>query len=700
MIFFREIRFHFNHRLKEFYQKIMIARLHKFFFIFLLSASSPISLLAQNKFEDSLKNVLKTEKLSDSVRVGILLQLGWNYSLINTDSARLFLDQALYYSKKIKDINRTGQSYNYIGTNFLRSSDYDSALFYYSRADSFYKKAKTKDAEINLPINKMAMAAVKGEQGNQLEAIEDYLEGIDSLRKYDFPEKWDILVSAYTNIGNVYNEINQFKKMLEYDLKALEICNNQNIPEAKTAQIQLLTSLAYIKLKRLPEAFDLLKKNDSLSQKINSPYIFCTRFGIIGRYYKTKNNSDSAIAYYNLSLKYARDIHNKFQETNMLQEIGIIYFEKKEYTKSSDFLKQSLAVSQKIGDKKREVISLKYLSEILSLTNNDHEAVKMFKAYVKLKDSLDQSANLKKINEIENRYQAERKQAQILALQKDNLIQQSTLKQRHTVIISLIAGCILLLFVALLFYKNSKNKNRLLLQNEKLHQQQLSELEKERKLEAAEYVMKGQEEERSRLARDLHDGVGGLLSGVKLSMSNMKGNVFLTEENAQSFNNVITQLDQSIAELRRVSHNMMPEALIKFGLKEALENYCESLNLSGNMKVQLQTYGMEKRMDQSTEIVIYRIIQELLNNVIKHADAKNVLIQLSREQNRFNLTVEDDGKGFDLNERASGAGLANIKARAEYLNGNVDIVSKKGEGTSVNIEGECGQREDVRNVRE
>lgn len=171
----------------------------------------------------------------------------------------------------------------------------------------------------------------------------------------------------------------------------------------------------------------------------------------------------------------------------------------------------------------------------------------------------------------------------------------------------------------------------------------------------------------------------------------MKGNVWLSEENAMSFNNVIVQLDQSIAELRRVSHNMMPEALIKFGLKEALENYCENLRLSGNIQVNLQTHGLEKRMDQNTEIVIYRIIQELLNNVIKHAEARNVLIQLFREGDRFNLTVEDDGKGFDAkrDEIQSGAGLANIRARTEYLDGTVDIVSAAGEGTSVNIEGSC-----------
>lgn len=171
----------------------------------------------------------------------------------------------------------------------------------------------------------------------------------------------------------------------------------------------------------------------------------------------------------------------------------------------------------------------------------------------------------------------------------------------------------------------------------------------------------------------------------------MKGNVFLSEENAQSVNNVIAQLDQSIAELRRVSHNMMPESLIKYGLIEALENYCESLTLSGKIKVQLQAYGMEQRMEQSSEIVIYRMTQELLNNVTKHAEAKNVLIQLVRKEDRFNLTVEDDGKGFDIKEieKERGAGLVNIRARAEYLNGNVDIISVRGEGTSVTIEGNC-----------
>jgi signal transduction histidine kinase len=353
-------------------------------------------------------------------------------------------------------------------------------------------------------------------------------------------------------------------------------------------------------------------------------------------------------------------------------------------------VEKAISISKNAGQKQGLRDSYLLMSQIKEAQSDFKSALFYRKKYDTLNDTLTSETTNKNIHLLEKKYATSKKDNQIATQQLAIAKNKNIIQKKNTLNIILAIGSLLLSLFGLLIYRNFKHRHQLLKKEKELQKQKIAELEKQHQLVAMQSVLKGQEEERSRLARDLHDGVGGLLSGVKLSMSNMKGNVFLSEENTQAFSNVIVQLDQSIAELRRVSHNMMPEALIKYGLKEALENYCENLNLSGRLKVQLQTYGMETRMDQNTEIIVYRIVQELLNNIIKHAEAKNVLIQLMHEGERFNLTVEDDGKGFDINETKHGAGLANIKARAEYLDGSVDIVSKKGEGTSVNVEGKAG----------
>jgi len=641
---------------------------------------------AQNKHTDSLINNL-SKNPDDTSRLQTLLDLGWSYSLIDADSARLFLNQAIAIAARLKNSNKQGEAMTYIGTNFYRHDAYDSALFYYSLADKLYAKAATHESAVNRIINKMSIATTLLQQGDHQSAIQTYLSTIDALHKTAYPEKWTNLVTAYTNTGLIYNDLKQYSKALKYQQQALNICNSRSIEPEKKTQVILLMALDYINLEQLSAVPRLLQQASALSHTLNSDYLFSIQYGIEGKYYRARKMRDSAVIKYSQSLHYAQKAGDLFQQAMALQQLGMIYYDEKKYRAAIPKFLQSLAITRTIRDKIREVNALKYLSELYTVTKNNDQAVQYYQAYIKLNDSLSNAESKKNINEIESKYQAAKKQASINELQKNIALQQSALQRKNAVNKTLVAGCCLLLIIAGLLYIVFKNKNRLLLQNQKLHEQQLREIKKERKLLAAQSVLKGEEEERNRLARDLHDGVGGLLWGIKLSMSSMKGNVFLPEESAKSFSNVITQLDQSIAELRRVSHNMMPEALIKFGLKEALENYCEMVNHSKQIRVQLQTYGMDTRMEQSVEIVIYRIIQELLTNTIKHAEAKNVLIQLVREEHRFNLTVEDDGKGFTVQEIQDGAGLANIRARAAYLNGSVDIVSAKGEGTSVHVEG-------------
>ena len=154
------------------------------------------------------------------------------------------------------------------------------------------------------------------------------------------------------------------------------------------------------------------------------------------------------------------------------------------------------------------------------------------------------------------------------------------------------------------------------------------------------------------------------------------------------FERSLDMIDTSIKELRRVAHNMMPEMLVKFGLDEALKEYCNSLNATKLIAVKYQSFGMDARLDSSKEIIVYRIVQELLNNILKHAAASETLVQLVKEQSRLSIVVEDNGKGFDpaLLENNKGAGWTSIRSRVDYLQGHLDINSETGKGTSVTID--------------
>lgn len=294
-------------------------------------------------------------------------------------------------------------------------------------------------------------------------------------------------------------------------------------------------------------------------------------------------------------------------------------------------------------------------------------------------DSLDQKQFYDELSEyeadLEKKYETEKKSAKIS-------LQETQLRQRSIVNYLLAGAGVSLLAISLLGYRTYSQK-------QKLQQQRINELETEKQLMATEAVLKGEEKERSRLAKDLHDGLGGMLSGIKYSFNSMKQNLVMTPENQQAFERSMDMLDSSIKEMRRVAHNMMPESLVKFGLDTALKDFCHDINQSGALKVNYQSIGLEnKQLDQTTAITVYRIVQELISNTMKHAAAQTAIVQVSASGQQLSVTVEDDGKGFDTSilKRVQGMGWSNIQHRVDFLKGKLDVDSQPGKGTSVQME--------------
>ena len=383
---------------------------------------------------------------------------------------------------------------------------------------------------------------------------------------------------------------------------------------------------------------------------------------------------DSAQFYYDYSDKLLLHLKNQDAHCEHFYNKGQIAFFKKDYKTALAAYNSSLQIAQKITY--QEYIYENYYS--IHLCNlqlgNFKEAFLFYKKYSVLKDSLLNRSKIIEGTNLKNNYLTQIKENEIIKLNAKN-------KQKSTINTFLLIAAIGLILFGLLAYRNFTNK-------QKLQQAKINELEKDKQLQTIDAMLQGQEEERSRIAKDLHDGLGGMLSGTKLSFIHMKENLVLTPENAVQFDKSLSMLDNTIADLRKVAHNLMPEALVKFGLQEAVRDFCNSIQSSTNVKVVYQPLGKNRKLSNTAEVFTYRIIQELVNNAVKHASATQIIVQLTINSNKVGIAVEDDGKGFDVNTltNSKGAGIDNIKYRVQYFNGTIDTVTSTGNGTSVNIE--------------
>jgi signal transduction histidine kinase len=249
-----------------------------------------------------------------------------------------------------------------------------------------------------------------------------------------------------------------------------------------------------------------------------------------------------------------------------------------------------------------------------------------------------------------------------------------------------ISAIIVLLSLVVLFivrHRLAVAKRKLTEQEVIVANQQIKQLEQEKQIIATKSVLDGETAERTRMARDLHDGLGGMLSIVKLHL-----------ENVENLQNAREALDKSIEELHRVAHHLMPAALLRYGLKTSLEDFCRSFP-----NVQFDYFGNQSRLNHRIEILIYRCALELVNNAIKHARASAIQVQLVQESDRISLTVVDDGCGFDtakletpkletpkLGVSTSGMGLENLRTRITACNGKINFYSSPGKGTEVYVE--------------
>ena len=649
---------------------------------------------AQTHRIDSLQNELKKSK-TDTVTVFLFNALANEYFSYDTIISKQYLEKGYQLAKKMNWDYALGDYYQIKAMNKQISAEhemahrfFDSAIFHFKKTiNSKRPKQEIENAKLSMATSLAEKANILVKRGNSKEAIGVYLATLEAWKTSDDPRKNEAIGTYYTKISAIYYELNQYDKALLYDKISLSYFQTQSNEEA-IAWAYIFISNDFIALKQMDSSLNYMALAKPLVNRINNHRINVRYYNNLGQISMENKKYRTAIGYYEQTIAEAIITNSHYQVLTHQKMIGICYTKLGDYASARKYLLMALpgAISGNYVKEKIEIFQ--ELATVEEKTNHTTEAYNYLKQAITLRDSLNQENSKKAVAEIENKYQAAEKTKEIIQLNADKQIQGLTIRQKSTLNYFLIGSLAALIIVGFLGYRNLRHRHQLAKQQDQLQQQRISELEKDKQLVAVDSMLKGQEVERSRLAKDLHDGLGGLLSGVKFSLSNMKDNLIITPDNMAVFERSLDMIDTSIKELRRVAHNMMPEMLTKFGLDEALKEYCNTINATNLLSLKYQSVGMDIRIEKSSEIIIYRIIQELLNNIMKHAAATEAFVQLVKEPNRLNIVVEDNGRGFDTAQLKNnkGSGITSIQSRVDYLKGQLDIHSEAGKGTLVNIE--------------
>lgn len=637
--------------------------------LFLSIQTAAQHVVDDRKLPDSLQQVLKTSKTLKEKLDAIFL-LSDFYSTRDTSEALDYARQGIRLSQQDEyltaiahfylagvyfefDVDRSQQEYLYT-EKLLSKFSQKEALIFRSRAWSNYgaiEQRKDKPREfLHILIDKV------------LPLVQ---QAGDSTR----------MALSYHNIGLVLLNLNEYDRSLQYFSRAIAIMETSREMYADLADVYVMTARATILSNAPEQAFPFLKKARKILEPNPDSYFWPQYYSVEGAYYRSIKSYVLAHQSVEKGLALVSKMNDVFEKRALLYEQFNVYKEEKNYAAAKNSLLQGLEMENKLPLSRNKKQLLFDLAETEKLSGNTDAAYRWLMQYTVLSDSLYAQQTKTDIATMEARFRTAEKEKQILNLEHEK-------KYRQFQILLLLAVVAVLILIVVITIMRLQYRNKMADKREVAYQAELKRIEKEKQLSNYTALMEGQEQERQRMARDLHDGLGCQLSAIKLGLSRIPAASIPQELSLQQ---VTDQLDASIRELRWISRNMMPESLLTLGLQEALKDLCSSV-MSPQLRLVYNAYNIDPALPLSTQTMIYRMIQEIITNAVKHANATTIMLQCSQEEDSFFVTVEDNGKGFDpYKHQSEGIGLKNIRNRIDYFHGNLHIDSSS-EGTIINIE--------------
>ena len=599
------------------------------------------------------------------------------------DSAFKYAQVNFALTKKLNDKKSIAKAQYALGLICTNLTLYDSARYYIAAAETAAIQLKDSFLLANC-YNTLSM--MQRYQADYNSSVTYALKSAALAEQSTDSSLIKLLPKIYSNISGALVGENQFEKAITYSKKALQFTN---YPDEQRYRIILHQSIAdaYVNLKQLAAAKPYLDTAVLLTGKFNNRIIKMLTASTEGNYYDQAREYKKALAAYHMAYQYADSNNNTYLKAEAADNLAAIYYKQKNYSEASLYATEANKIALSVNHIKVAASTFNTLKNTAEAKGEYKTALQYADQYKIYADSATNEATQKTTLSLESKYQSQKKEKEIAELKIINAEKElSAVKRNRLLLIGGISAASIMLLLGIM-YRNSNNKKILAENEQQLQKEQIKVLKEQQQVISLQSMVNGQEAERTRIAKDLHDGLGGLFSTIKMYFSTLQHEQETLKGNTL-FEKSYQLIDTANEEVRRIAHNMMPEVLAKLGLIPAIQDMCSNISTGKLMQVKLQSYGMEQRMNTNTEIMLYRIVQELLSNIIKHAQATEAIVQFNKDDNRLMVTIEDNGIGFNLQDvdDKQHSGLEIIKSRVNYLHGNISIDSKEKVGTTIMME--------------
>lgn len=588
---------------------------------------------------DSLKNLLKNPSLTPKQELDIYASITAVYASFSIDSVIEYAPKAIRLAEKLKEKQIALDTYSHWGVAYGFRNNYDTAYSILDKARQIAVELGNKETEARM-LGLTAFVYVL--QGKYLSATNYYLK---ILPIYEAMENYNGLATVLANLGELYRKLNNTEIAIQYLDKAAEAGEKLKshsdgfLYAWRIANIYNEYTTLYLEQGDLDKALEYaLKSSDTLGGGgvINK----CTNKALLARIYLQSGDYDRALQYAGEAMEQADILKDKNLYVKSWVILSDIHLSTKHYPEAeAEALKAWQADSTNIDESRA-------IAQNIALANvymgNTEKAAYYFKKYSELNEQYSEKSFHTSMSDMAVKYETEKKEMRI-----------SALEQQYILFISIgVIGIFLAIAIWVILRQKIKNE------------------QKEKQLIVANTIFEWEKKERKRFASDLHDGINGMLSAMRLELNTV-----------EHLHNIRDQLDNCIETIRRMAHGMMPGSLERYGLKAALEDYCRLFP-----HVYFHFFGKDRRIGERLELVVYYCAYELVNNSFRHSGATSINVQLIQDGDIVSLAVHDDGCGFDKESVVLGSGLKNIKDRVTAFKGKIDITTFPGKGTETNIE--------------